>query len=45
VDSESVHIEIFRLNESSHREPEEYNAQNENIALADIYAGIKFGNG
>jgi Uma2 family endonuclease len=50
VDSETIHIEIFRLNESNHWELEEYNAAeemlyiktiNENIALADIYAGVK----
>lgn len=50
VDSGTIHIEIFRLNESNHWELEEYNAAeemlyiktiNENIALADIYAGVK----
>jgi Uma2 family endonuclease len=50
VDSESIHIEIFRLNATHHWELEEYNAVeemlfiqtiNEHIALADIYAGVK----
>ena len=50
VDSESVHIEIFRLNATRHWELEEYNSVeemlfihtiNEHIALADIYAGVK----
>ncbi|PVD51421.1 Uma2 family endonuclease [Terrimonas sp.] len=52
VDSESVHIEIFRLNESNHWELEEYDTVeemlyiktiNENIVLADIYAGVQLG--
>jgi Uma2 family endonuclease len=50
VDSESIHIEIFRLNATRHWELEEYNAVeemlfiqtvNEHIALADIYTGVK----
>ncbi|MBX3254254.1 MAG: Uma2 family endonuclease [Chitinophagaceae bacterium] len=50
VDSETIHIEIFRLNEANHWELEEYNAAeeilciktiNENISLADIYADVK----
>lgn len=50
VDSESIHIEIFRLNESNHWELEEYNGAeqmlfiktiNESISLADIYAHVK----
>jgi len=50
VDSESVHIEIFRLNESNHWELEEYKAIKEtlyirtinaNILIADIYEGVK----
>jgi Uma2 family endonuclease len=54
VDSESIHIEIFRLNESNHWELEEYDTAeemlyiktiNENIALADIYEGVHFGRG
>ena len=50
VDSESIHIEIFRLNESNHWELEEYNqtdeylkvkAVNENILISEIYEGVK----
>ena len=50
VDSESTHVEIFRLNVTHHWELEEYGTIeemlfiqtiNENIALADIYAGVK----
>jgi len=50
VDSESVHIEVFRLNESDHWELEEYdeiagslsiNAISEIILIADIYEGVK----
>ncbi|MBX3240678.1 MAG: Uma2 family endonuclease [Chitinophagaceae bacterium] len=50
VDSESIHIEIFRLNEARHWELEEYKSAeetlyiqtiNENIPVADIYAGVK----
>ena len=50
VDSESVHIEAFRLNEHNHWELEEYNAItenlqiksiNENILLSEIYGGVK----
>lgn len=50
VDSESVHIEIFRLNESNRWELEEYNTAeetlfiqtiNEYISLGGIYAGVK----
>ena len=49
VDSETIHIEIFRLNEARRWELEEYNAAgemlyirtiNEYISLADIYAGV-----
>ena len=49
VDSETVHIEIFRLNESNHWELEEYDAAeemlyiktiNEKISLSDIYTGV-----
>jgi len=52
VDSESLHIEIFRLNESNHWELEEYNdannyleikAINENILIAEIYEGVNIG--
>ena len=50
VDSESIHIEIFRLNENNHWELEEYNqtdeylkvkAVNENILISEIYEGVK----
>jgi len=50
VDSESIHIEIFRLNENNHWELEEYNqtdeylkvkAVNENILILEIYEGVK----
>ena len=50
VDSESIHLEVFRLNESSHWELEEYDdasgalsikAINEKILIADIYEGVK----
>ncbi|MBX3254265.1 MAG: Uma2 family endonuclease [Chitinophagaceae bacterium] len=50
VDSESMHIEIFRLNEINHWELEEYNSVeemlyikiiNEEIALGDIYNGVQ----
>jgi Uma2 family endonuclease len=49
VDSESLHIEVFRLNESNHWELEEYNDANnyleikaisENILIAEIYEGV-----
>ncbi len=49
VDSESLHIEVFRLNEKNHWELEEYsNAEdlleiksiNENILIAEIYEGV-----
>ncbi len=50
VDSASIHVEVFRLNESDHWELEEYNASadtllikaiNESILLSDIYDGVK----
>ncbi|HRO46844.1 Uma2 family endonuclease [Agriterribacter sp.] len=50
VDSESIHIEIFRLNAAHRWELEEHNsiedqlrikAINETIAVADIYAGVR----
>ena len=50
MDSESIHIEIFRLNESNHWELEEYHTAeemlyiqtiNESISLADIYDGVQ----
>jgi Uma2 family endonuclease len=49
VDSESIHIEVFRLNEKDHWELEEYDdvnssiqikAINENILTAEIYEGV-----
>jgi len=49
VDSESLHIEAFRLNENNHWELEEYNdannflevkAINENILIAEIYEDV-----
>lgn len=51
VDSESVHIEIFRLNEKNHWELEEYNYQhnsidikaiNETILIKDIYEDLSY---
>src|SRR6478609_2207917 len=50
VDSQSIHIEAFRMNKNNHWELEEYNAIdtalevkaiNENILLNDIYDGVK----
>lgn len=50
VDSESIHIEVFRLNEKNHWELEEYDsfsdqipikAIQENILLSEIYDGVK----
>jgi Uma2 family endonuclease len=50
VDSESIHIEVFRLNESGHWELEEYNlltdsvtikAINEAVFLSEIYDGVR----
>ena len=50
VDSESIHIEVFRLNEKNHWELEEYNdvnsdllikSINENLLIAEIYEGVK----
>ncbi len=49
ADSESVHIEVFRLNEMKHWELEEYNsidnflhvkAFDEKIRLSEIYDGV-----
>ncbi len=49
VDSESIHIEIFRLNENGHWELEEYNsltntvsikAIDETVSLSEIYDGV-----
>lgn len=53
VDSESIHIEVFRLNETHHWELEEYNsaeeqlyikAINEKLSIAEIYDGVKMEN-
>ncbi|MFT4152982.1 Uma2 family endonuclease [Parafilimonas sp.] len=53
VDSESIHIEAFRLNENHHWELEEYNspreqlyirAINEELLIAEIYEGVKLDN-
>jgi Uma2 family endonuclease len=50
ADSESIHIEVFRLNEYNHWELEEYNSKedlmdvkaiDENIPALDIYEGVK----
>lgn len=50
VDSESLHIEVFRLNENNHWELEEYNDAgsylqiktiNDNVLIAEIYEGVK----
>ena len=50
VDSNSIHVEVFRLNENNHWELEEYNSPNdllyakaigEEIPLSDIYEGVK----
>lgn len=49
VDSETIHIEVFRLNESNRWELEEYNsvenflfikAIDEKIVLSEIYEGV-----
>jgi len=51
VDSESIHIEIFRLNENNHWELEEYDSINEtleikaihdSVFIAEIYEGVNF---
>jgi Uma2 family endonuclease len=50
IDSQSLHIEVFRLNEHNHWELEEYNdansyleikAINESIPIAEIYEDVK----
>lgn len=50
VDSESIHIEVFRLNETQHWELEEYDsineelyikAINEKVLIEEIYEGVK----
>ncbi len=49
ADSESIHIEVFRLNESKHWELEEYNSIediihikliDEKILISEIYEGV-----
>ena len=49
VDSETVHVEIFRVNENNHWELEEYNdinsdveikAINESVSIAEIYEDV-----
>jgi len=49
VDSENVHIEVFRVNENNHWELEEYNnasnhleikAINESILISEIYENV-----
>lgn len=51
VDSQSIHVEIFRLNEARRWELEEYNSPdavlyiktiNEYIPVADMYVGVSF---
>ncbi|MCC6290268.1 MAG: Uma2 family endonuclease [Chitinophagaceae bacterium] len=51
VDSESIHIEIFRLNEAGHWELEEYKSAeemiyiktiDEKISVADIYSSVQW---
>lgn len=50
VDSEGIHIEVFRMNETNHWELEEYNAVSdllpikavgETILLSEVYDGVK----
>jgi len=50
ADSESIHIEVFRLNENNHWELEEYNSLNEHlhikaldekILISEIYEDVK----
>lgn len=50
VDSQSIHIEIFRLNENGHWELQEYNllsdviiikAIDETVSLSEIYDGVR----
>ncbi len=53
VDSESIHIEIFRLNENGHWELEEYKSLNdaatiaaidESVVLSEFYEGVHIAN-
>ena len=52
VDSQSIHIETFRLNENGHWELQEYNllsdviiikAIDETVSLSEIYDGVRIG--
>ncbi len=52
VDSQSIHTEVFRLNEKDHWELQEYNllsdviiikAIDEKVSLSEIYDGVRFG--
>ena len=52
VDSESIHIEVFRLNETNHWELEEYNTVtnylqikviDETVLISEIYEGVNVG--
>ena len=52
VDSQSIHIEVFRLNENGHWELQEYNllsdiviikAIDETVSLSEIYDGVRIG--
>lgn len=40
VDSESIHIEIFRMNEKGHWELEEYNSLTETVIIKAIYESV-----
>lgn len=51
VDSESIHVEVFRLNQNNHWELEEFNlltddvpvnAIEETLAMSTMYDGVKF---
>lgn len=51
VDSESIHLEVFRMNENNHWELEEYNSLAENfkieairesVAITEIYNNVTF---
>jgi Uma2 family endonuclease len=50
VDSESIHVEVFRLNDTHHWELEEFNvisdllqikSINETVSLSEVYDGVK----
>lgn len=51
VDSESIHVEVFRLNQNNHWELEEFNllidhvhvqAIEETLSISEMYDGVKF---